>query len=75
VTSTWLRHALSQGAELQLNFILEVKGQPHPETEAKHQAAKRWVRAVNRWGELGLWAFEVCWDAQQLGPQLRALKG
>lgn len=30
-----------------LQILLEVKGQAMTETEAKHQAAKRWVSAVN----------------------------
>lgn len=34
------------------------------ETVAKHEAAKRWVRAVNHWGQLGRWHFEACWDPQ-----------
>lgn len=34
-------------------LILEVKGQLHENTEAKHQAAKRWVHAVNNWGGAG----------------------
>ncbi|HMN77642.1 MAG TPA: DEAD/DEAH box helicase family protein [Burkholderiaceae bacterium] len=53
--------------------VLEVKGQRHAETEAKHQAAKRWVSAVNHWGRLGRWHFEVCWDPQRLGGSIRAL--
>ena len=56
-----------------LQVMLEVKGQPHPETEAKHEAAKRWVAAVNHWGQLGRWQFEVAWDPQKLGSQLRRL--
>ena len=56
-----------------LQVMLEVKGQPHPETEAKHEAAKRWVAAVNHWGQLGRWYFDVCWDPQQLGEKLRRL--
>lgn len=56
-----------------LQVMLEVKGQPHPETEAKHQAAKRWVSAVNHWRRLGRWHFAVCWDPQALAKQLRAL--
>jgi hypothetical protein len=31
-------------------------------TEEKHQAARRWVVAVNNWGELGRWEFSVCRD-------------
>jgi len=56
-----------------LQILLEVKGQPMAETEAKHEAAKRWVRAVGHWGQLGRWGFEVCWDPQQLGALLRPL--
>jgi len=54
-----------------LQVMLEVKGQPHPETEAKHEAAKRWVAAVNHWGQLGRWHFEVAWEPQKLGDQIR----
>ena len=56
-----------------LQVMLEVKGQPHPETEAKHEAAKRWVAAVNHWGQLGRWYFDVCWDPQKLAGKLRPL--
>jgi type III restriction enzyme len=56
-----------------LQVMLEVKGQAMAETEAKHQAAKRWVSAVNHWGQLGQWRFEVCWDPQKLGHALRSL--
>ena len=35
-----------------LTVILETKGQSHEDTEAKHQAAHRWVSAVNHWGRL-----------------------
>jgi len=40
---------------------------------AKHQAAQRWVGAVNRWGQLGQWGFMACHDPQALLAQLRAL--
>ncbi|MCS6297453.1 MAG: DEAD/DEAH box helicase family protein [Nitrospira sp.] len=49
-----------------LTVILEIKGRPHEETDAKHQAARRWVAAVNRWGRLGEWDFLVCWEPQRL---------
>jgi type III restriction enzyme len=55
-----------------VTLVLEVKGQPHEETEAKHQAAKRWVRAVNNWGKLGKWEFLVCWNPQKLVMQIEA---
>ncbi len=57
-----------------LQVMLEVKGQAMAETEAKHQAAKRWVSAVNHWGQLGRWHFEVCWEPQKLGAAMRLLR-
>ncbi len=56
-----------------LQVVLEVKGQAMVETEAKHQAARRWVSAVNHWGQLGRWHFEVCWEPQKLANALRDL--
>ena len=56
-----------------LQVVVEIKGQPRDETDAKHEAAKRWVRAVNHWGELGEWRFLVCRDPQTLGPLLTAM--
>jgi type III restriction enzyme len=41
---------------------------------AKHQAAKRWVSAVNNWGQLSRWIFHVCKDPQMLGRELDWLK-
>jgi hypothetical protein len=41
---------------------------------AKHQAAKRWVSAVNNWGQLGRWDFQVCKDPQLLGREIDWLK-
>jgi type III restriction enzyme len=35
-----------------------------------HEAAKRWVLAVNNWGNLGKSAFHVCKDPQVLGQEL-----
>jgi len=51
-------------------LILEVKGQEDDHTHAKHQAAQRWVSAVNNWARLGLWDFLVCRDPQALPGQL-----
>lgn len=50
--------------------ILEIKGYEPNETLAKHAAAKRWVSAVNNWGQLGKWEFRVCHDPQVLGEQI-----
>ena len=53
-----------------LNLILEVKGQQQPNDDAKHQAAQRWVSAVNRWGQLGEWQFSVCKNPQTLSKEI-----
>jgi type III restriction enzyme len=41
---------------------------------AKHQAARRWVSAVNNWGQLGRWTSHMCKDPQMLGRELEWLK-
>ena len=56
-----------------VNVILEIKGRPHEDTDAKHQAAKRWISAVNYWSKLGEWDFLVCRDPQKLGEQIAKL--
>jgi type III restriction enzyme len=56
-----------------LALILEIKGEEDEQDRAKHEAARRWVRAVNHWGKLGRWEFLVCRDPQQLGEKLSAL--
>lgn len=57
--------------ENSVRLIIEVKGLDRPETPAKHEAAKRWVRAVNRWRRLGEWDFLVCRDPHELDRQIR----
>lgn len=56
-------------------LVLEIKGQPSRETEIKNDAAKRWVAAVNNWGEMGQWAFHVCYEppAKKLLAELQEL--
>lgn len=49
-----------------LRVILEVKGFEDAQTKAKHQAAQRWVTAVNNAKEHGTWKFHVCRDPQIL---------
>ncbi len=49
-----------------VNVVVEIKGKQHEDTDAKHQAAKRWVSAVNHWGRLGEWDFLVCYEPQRL---------
>ncbi len=51
-------------------LILEIKGQLHIDVESKHQAAKRWISAVNNWRKLGKWHFMVCRNPQELGQML-----
>jgi len=36
-----------------VTLILEIKGHETEQDRAKHQAAQRWVRAVNHLGKLG----------------------
>ncbi len=57
-----------------VHLLLEIKGVQPAEVAAKHQAAQRWVSAVNRWGQLGAWDFMVCHDPQVLLPQLAELQ-
>lgn len=47
-------------------LILEVKGYRHNQVMAKHQAARKWVDAVNREGAWGRWAFDVAWDPKDV---------
>ncbi len=56
-----------------VNVVTEIKGKQHEDTDAKHQAAKRWVSAVNHWGRLGEWDFLVCREPQLLGDEIGKL--
>ncbi len=58
-----------------LTVILEIKGYQTDQDAAKHEAARRWVSAVNNWGEMGRWEFHVCRDPQRLGGELHGLAG
>ena len=53
-----------------VHVVVEIKGRSRDDTSAKHQAAQRWVTAVNHWGRLGEWDFLVCRDPQLLGLRL-----
>ena len=53
-----------------LTVVLEIKGMLTEEDKAKHEAARRWVAAVNNWGKLGRWVFHVCRDPQMLEREL-----
>jgi hypothetical protein len=52
-------------------IVLEMKGEENDQDRAKHQAARRWITAVNAWGRLGPWEFLVCGDPHLL-PRLIA---
>lgn len=53
--------------------IVEIKGQEEEQDRAKHEAAKKWISAVNHWDQMGRWDFVACKDPQLLGQQLRDL--
>ena len=50
--------------------VLEIKGFEDDQANATHNAAKRWVEAVNNWGQLGTWGFHVCRNPQLLEKEL-----
>ena len=56
-----------------ITLILEIKGMMGEQEEAKFQAAKRWVSAVNNWGRMGRWEFHPCRDPQMLARELAHL--
>lgn len=58
-----------------VTLILEIKGKETEKDRTKHQAAKRWVSAVNNWGKLGQWDFHVNRDPQVLLNDLEAFLG
>ena len=53
-----------------LTLIVETKGYQSNQDSAKHEAAKKWVSAVNNWGQMGKWGFHVCYNPQTLGQEL-----
>lgn len=56
-----------------VSVLLEVKGLHGEKEEAKFQAAKRWVSAVNNWGRMGRWAFHVCKSPDSLKTEVEYL--
>jgi len=54
-------------------LMLEIKGFEDEQDRAKHQAAQRWVSAVNNWRQLGQWEFHVCKDVALLARELEFL--
>jgi len=51
--------------------LVEIKGEERERDRAKHQAAQRWISAVNNWGREGRWHFVVSRDPQRIGDALR----
>ena len=64
------RIGLTDGTTL----LLEIKGEERERDRAKHQAARRWVSAVNYWGQLGRWAFHACQDPQRVIDEIHHLR-
>jgi type III restriction enzyme len=53
-----------------VTLLLEIKGQEDNRDRAKHDAAQRWVSAVNNWGKLGEWGLHVCRNPNTLEREL-----
>lgn len=47
-------------------LLVEGKGVATEQDDAKATAARRWVQAVNNWGHLGDWHYELVFDANDL---------
>ena len=56
-----------------LHVVLEVKGMEGNQDRAKEAGARRWVEAVNNWGELGQWNYLVIKDLTQVESELGKL--
>jgi len=54
-------------------LILDIGDQESDEDKAKHEAAQRWVSAVNTWGKLGRWVFKLNRNRQIVGEDLASL--
>ena len=58
-----------------VTLVLEIKGLLTEQDKAKHDTARRWIEAVNNWGQLGRWAFHVSRDPQMLGNEIKLITG
>lgn len=56
-------------------LLLEVKGMEDNQDKAKHDAARRWLSAVNNLGQFGVWDRDphICRSPQTLEKQIAAL--
>src|SRR5205823_3731800 len=61
----------------ELMLLLEIKGyeRDKEKNNAKHQAAQRWVTAVNNLKDFGKWEFLVCRDVELLLGKIGELLG
>ena len=53
-----------------IRLILEIKGQETMQDQAKYQAARRWVNAVNYCEKYGKWDFRVCRNPRTVAIEL-----
>ena len=51
-------------------LIVEIKGRETMQDQAKYQAARRWVQAVNHSQKFGTWDFLVCRNLRTLASEL-----
>lgn len=54
-----------------VSLLLEGKGDPDEKDDSKFTAARRWIAAVNTWGQLGRWEYDICYDAGKLARILQ----
>jgi len=68
---------IAPGAQFQRALLLDLyrtgDAFTHDSTDVKHQAARRWVAAVNHWGQLGQWDFLPCRNPKNLSSELTKL--
>jgi type III restriction enzyme len=53
-------------------LLVEGKGVASEQDDSKATAARRWIQAVNNWGELGHWEYELVFDSNKLPSILAA---
>jgi type III restriction enzyme len=56
-------------------LIMEGKGKKDEKDDAKATAARRWIEAVNQWGELGHWDYCICFKQSEVASLIdKAMK-
>ncbi len=55
-------------------LVLEAKGQKRERDDSKHHAARRWRDAVNDWGRMGRWEFEIARSVGAVATVLDSLE-